>query len=387
MKILFYADTVFSFGGVQRVLGVIANKFATVHDVTILSTDTKENLSMYGYSESNVKFEYISYRSSHNFQYYLCKACSLIYKRLLSGRGVGTRLYSYSFFLPSYKRLLAEKINKGNYDVVIGVHAFLSLHLASIRHRLRVPVVVGWMHNSYDALFVKAHPYLPGLKHFFADEMRRLDKIIVLTTSDKELFRQNLGLSASVIYNPLTLTPRGRARAEYHKFLAIGRFSPRHKGFDILIEAFAEFAKTDSRWTLEIVGEGPEESMIRSMIARHGLEERVSICPFTTDIQRHYASASVYVLSSRWEGQPLVLVEAMAHGLPIVSSDIPVAKELLDNQGVAILFQNEHPSSLALAMKSMAEERHWSLMSDRALSLASRFSVEETYRQWLDHIS
>ena len=127
--------------------------------------------------------------------------------------------------------------------------------------------------------------------------------------------------------------------------------------------------------------------MIRSMIARHGLEERVSIYPFTTDIQRHYASASVYVLSSRWEGQPLVLVEAMAHGLPIVSSDIPVAKELLDNQGVAILFQNEHPSSLALAMKSMAEERHWSLMSDRALSLASRFSVEETYRQWLDHIS
>ena len=58
MKILFYADTVFGFGGVQRVLAVIAKALSDEHDVTILSTDTDVNLSMYGYKQSNVKFDY-----------------------------------------------------------------------------------------------------------------------------------------------------------------------------------------------------------------------------------------------------------------------------------------------------------------------------------------
>ena len=83
MKILFYADTVFSFGGVQRVLGVIANKFATVHDVTILSTDTKENLSMYGYNQSDIRFDYISYNGKKNIEYFTCKSIRFIYKKIL----------------------------------------------------------------------------------------------------------------------------------------------------------------------------------------------------------------------------------------------------------------------------------------------------------------
>ena len=66
MKILFYADTVFGFGGVQRVLAVIAKALAKDNDVTILSTDTDENLSMYGYNQSDIHFDYISYNGKKN---------------------------------------------------------------------------------------------------------------------------------------------------------------------------------------------------------------------------------------------------------------------------------------------------------------------------------
>ena len=383
MKILFYADTVFGFGGVQRVLAVIAKALSDEHDVTILSTDTDVNLSMYGYKQSNVKFDYITYQGKIDLEFYLCKTISFLYKKVLPHSSATSKLYSYSFFRPSYKKQLIAKINGGGYDVVIGVHAFLSLHLAAVRNHLNVKNVTAWMHNSYNALFDKENPYLPGLKSFFANEMRRLEGIVVLSKSDERLFRDNLGLESVTIYNPLTLTPRGRASVEYKKFLAIGRFSPKHKGFDLLIKAFAKFSQTNNDWMLEIVGEGEEENIYRQLIAEHQLEQRVKICPFTNDIQRHYAGASVYVLSSRWEGQPLVLVEAMAHGLPIVSSDLPVAKELLEGRHCGTFFKCGDIDDISLALQRMSSTTEWADMSENALQTSSLFSVENIRQQWI----
>ena len=383
MKILFYADTVFGFGGVQRVLAVIAKALAKDNDVTILSTDTDENLSMYGYNQSDIHFDYISYNGKKNLEYFTCKAISYLYKKVLPKNRFTARLYSYSFFRPSYKRQLISKINSGHYDTVVGVHAFLSLHLAAVRNRLNPKNVTAWMHNSYNALFDKESPYLPGLKSFFANEMRGLDGIVVLSKSDERLFRDNLGLESVTIYNPLTLTPRGRASVEYKKFLAIGRFSPKHKGFDLLIKAFAKFSQTNNDWMLEIVGEGDEENIYRQLIAEHHLEQRVKICPFTNDIQRHYAGASVYVLSSRWEGQPLVLVEAMAHGLPIASSDLPVAKELLEGRHCGTFFKCGDIDDMSLALQRMSSTTEWADMSEKALKTSSLFKVENIMQQWV----
>ena len=383
MKILFYADTVFGFGGVQRVLAVIAKALSDDNDVTILSTDTDENLSMYGYDQSRISFDYIAYNGKKNFEYFICKTISYLYKRVLPKNKFTARLYSYSFFRPSYKKQLVSKINGGCYDTVVGVHAFLSLHLASIRNRLNVNNVTAWMHNSYNALFDKENPYLPGLKSFFAVEMRRLDGIVVLSKSDERLFRSNLGLESVTINNPLTLTPSGRASVEHKKFLAIGRFSPKHKGFDLLIKAFAKFADTNNDWTLEIVGEGDEEIIYRQLIAEHRLEQRVKICPFTNHIQTHYAGASVYVLSSRWEGQPLVLVEAMAHGLPIVSSDLPVAMELLEGHRCGTFFKCGDIDDMAMALNRMASSADWGEMSHNALSTSSLFMVDSILKQWI----
>ena len=382
MKIVFYSDTVFSFGGVQRVLAVVAKALSVNHDVTILTTDKGIDRTMYGYDQSRVAFDYFTLSTSRNAEYWFCKMCSMLYKKVLRDTAVGARLYNFSFFLPKYKRKLASKINKGHYDVAVGVHAFQSLHLAAVRSRLNVPKTVGWMHNSYEALFEKDQPYLPGLKMFFAHEMRRLDNIVVLTESDRMAFASNLSLDSGVIYNPLTLRASGQASSQRRKFLSVGRFTPGHKGFDILLKAFAQFAARESRWTLEIVGEGVEEVAMRELAATLGVTDRVKFCRFTPDIQRHYAGASVYVLSSRWEGQPLVLVEAMAHGLPVIASDIPVCRELLSGKGVGMMFSTGDAQDLASCMERMAAATDWEAMSSRSLDLSTRFSIGETVARW-----
>lgn len=385
MKILFYCDTVFGYGGVERVLSVIAQAMAKDNDVTILSTDLRANTAMYGYDLSNVKFEYISYPEIKGMERLCCKSYSYIYKKVLPKYGITSEGYSKSFFLPTYKKALVEKINSGNYDVVIGVHVYLSLHLASVRKQLNAKKVIAWIHNSYEALFIKDNPYLPGLKHFFAHQMKKLDDIVVLSKIDVIKFKKELNLECTNIYNPLTLEPQGRASINNKKFIGIGRFSHKHKGFDILLKAFAKYCqKHDDGWALEIVGEGPEQQMYEDIIRDNNIGHRVKISPFTNNIQKHYANASVYVLSSRWEGQPLVLIEAMSHGLPIITSNLPIAQELLDHTNTSILFKNEDVDDLATQMEKMVYESNWQEISNQSFSHCQLFSIGSTMAKWTE---
>lgn len=384
MDILFYADTVFSFGGVQRVLAEITKSLSSRHNVTILTTEPHEDLSMYGYAGSAVRFRHISYPPQTGLSHYIHKACSAVYKLILPHTRLTSKLYSYSFFPESHKRRLVEEINAGHYDAVIGVHVWLSLHLAVVRPRLNAPVVTGWMHNSYQALTDPHGHYLPRLRGFFRCVMPQLDRLIVLSQADACLFHSRLGLTADVVYNPLTVRPSGRCVRSSRLFLAIGRFDPLHKGFDLLIEAYAAYTAQGGDWALRIVGEGPEEAMYGQMIAARHLQERVELCPFTKDVGRHYRAASAYVLSSRWEGMPLVLVEAMAHGLPIAASALPVVEELLGGRGVAELFPVADVQAMARAMLaiSQADNSRWQAMSDKAAEYARQFDITEATRQW-----
>ena len=348
MKICFYCNTLFTFGGVQRVLAVIAKELSKEHDITILTLDNPslENTSMYGLSSANIKYIYLQYPEVPFYENIPCKAYSLLYKTLLPQNKLFSKWYGYSSFPPTQRTLLIKTLNQGNYDVVVGVHVFLSFHLASIKKQIKARTI-GWMHNSYDAFFSIKTSYVGKQKNQFKHLMPNLDKVIVLSKYDQEQFQKELNVRTEVIYNPLTIEPKGKGSPEYKKFLAIGRFSPLHKGFDILINAFALFSKQNQDWTLDIVGEGPEEEMFRSLITKHHLEKRITIHPFTNEVEKHYESASVYVLSSRWEGFGLVLVEAMSYGLPIISSYLPVTKELLEGKNVGVFFENENVVDLA----------------------------------------
>ena len=157
MRILFYCDTVFSFGGVQRVLAEIAKALSGKHEVTILTTDTCTDLSMYGYAESTVRFDSFSYSASSFIERLLCKGYSFLYKHGLPHTRLTSEWYAASFFPSSYKRTLARKINARQCDVVIGVHAFMALHLSAVKSRIRTKTV-GWLHNSYEAFFEKDTP-------------------------------------------------------------------------------------------------------------------------------------------------------------------------------------------------------------------------------------
>lgn len=109
------------------------------------------------------------------------------------------------------------------------------------------------------------------------------------------------------------------------------------------------------------------------------MENRITIHPFTNNIQDYYSKAQVYVLSSRWEGFGLVLVEAMSHGLPVVSSDLPTSLEIMGDFG--IYFKNEDINDLAKKLEE-ATKINWQSKSKKAFDIANRFDIEQIIAQW-----
>jgi Glycosyltransferase len=383
MKICFYCDTIFTFGGVQRVLAVLAKELSKKHEITILTLDDPSinDTSMYELNSADIHYINLRYPKVPFYENVLCKTYSFLYKTILPQNNIFSKWYGFSSFTPTKRSLLIKILNQGNYDIVVGVHVFLSFHLASIHQSIHAKTI-GWMHNSYDAFFSIKTSYIGKQKKQFKHLMPKLNKIIVLSKYDQEQFRNKLNVQTEVIYNPLTITPMGKGSPEYKKFLAIGRFSHLHKGFDILIEAFAIFAKQNKEWNLDIVGDGPEKEVLCSLISKHCLEDRITIYPFTKNIEQHYNSASVYVLSSRWEGFPLVLFEAMSYGLPIISSDISIAKEILKDKGVAVLFKNQDIESLAQKMKYMTQYVNLFIMSQSALEYSKESGINKITDKW-----
>lgn len=382
-RICFLVDSIFSIGGVQRVTAVIAKALARDNKVTIVTLDPQERMdtSLYDLSEADISYRFFAYPVVPQLKNLCCKAYSAFYRKLSPSLPFLSDLYAHSSFPSELRNALGRELQEGHYDVIIGVHAPLAVRLATLRRQLPGTKLVGWIHNSFEALYGPTSLYIgPDRKRHYVLQLRKLDATVVLCQHDADQYTAyDPQMHPTVIYNPLTLTPGKRSNGTSRQFLAVGRFSHRHKGFDLLIEAFHLFAQHDKEWTLHIVGEGPEEALYREMISRYHLEQRVMLHPFTRQIQDYYSQAQVYVLSSRWEGFGLVLVEAMAHGLPVVSSNLPTSLELMGDFG--LYFENGDTAALAQRLQD-ATAIDWQRQSDEAITLAQRFDMRQIEKEW-----
>ena len=382
-KICFLVDSIFTIGGVQRVTAVIAKELAKDYDVTVVTFDKTElmDTSLYGLKEADISYRFFAYPQVSSTQKKICRMCSGIYLKLQPQARWCSDLYAKSSFPSEQRNALATELKKGEYDIIVGVHAPLAARLATLRKQLPNTKLIGWLHNSYEALFGEKSRYIgTERKRHYVHQFKKLDNVVVLCLDDAKRFQQyDQKFKPVVIYNPMTLKPGQKATGTSKRFLTVGRFTPLHKGIDLLIEAFHMFAEMETEWTLDIVGEGPEETKYKRLIHDYNLEDRIHIHPFTNQIQEYYSKAQVYVLSSRWEGMPLVLVEAMSHGLPIISSDLPVSQEIMGDFG--LYFKNGNIKELAQRLEE-ATQLDWQAKSEEALQIAQRFDVKQIIGQW-----
>jgi glycosyltransferase involved in cell wall biosynthesis len=188
---------------------------------------------------------------------------------------------------------------------------------------------------------------------------RDLDGLAVLTEQDRQEYETAMDGTAPPMWripNTVARVEPPRADLSAHRIFAAGRYTAQ-KGYDMLIPAFAPVAAKHPDWELKLCGRGKNTAKLRDQIAELGLEDRVMLDGPTDDVPGEMAQASVYVLSSRFEGFPLVLIEAMSKGMACVAFDCPTGPaDIVDDHRNGLLVPARDVEGLSAALMEMVED-------------------------------
>lgn len=213
--------------------------------------------------------------------------------------------------------------------------------------------------------------------------VRRFDKFVVLTEEDKGYWG-NLP-NIAVIPNANTFVTDQIALLENKKVIAVGRYTYQ-KGFERLIKAWKMLASQFPDWKLDIIGEGEEHEALQKLIDSYRLGQQVTLVHPTQQIERVYRNASLLVLSSRYEGLPMVLLEAQAFGLPIVAFACKCGpRDIVSDQETGILVAEGDIEGLAKGMSTMMEnEALRKQMGVKAKAVSLRYDEDVIMKKWMD---
>lgn len=214
--------------------------------------------------------------------------------------------------------------------------------------------------------------------------VRRFDRFVVLTEEDAQMWGEIPGLK--VIPNAAKFIAERFSDGSAKRVIAVGRLDYQ-KGFDRLIEAWriVQQNKAYADWHLDIFGQGEWKEMLQKMIDERGLQNCVRLNEPTKNIGKEYAESSMLVMSSNYEGFPMVMIEAMACGLPAVSFDFKCGPKDIIRHGVnGLLVKNGDIQGLADAMMTlMGDEALRKQMSPEARMVTETYSEENVMGKWV----
>lgn len=213
------------------------------------------------------------------------------------------------------------------------------------------------------------------------------DYVVTLTQRDKELWEKGLKkINAKIvaIANPVSYEDIGNTPSlEYKTILTVGRLT-HVKGFDLLITAWAKVAHQMPGWKVIIVGSGEDEMMLKQMAKDLGVDDSIIFAGQQKNMDQFYRQASFFCMSSRFEGLPMVLLEAQSYSLPIVAFDCDTGPRELVNSHNGWLVEPESIEKLSMTLlKAMnLDDRSYNTKVRESLLNIQNFSIESTVKLW-----
>lgn len=288
---------------------------------------------------------------------------------------------------PSFKRAYLQTVRgirqyivRHQVDVLIDVDTMLTLFTLPATFGLPTRRV-SWEHCNFDQDLGK-----PARRLARRLAARFNARVVVLTERDKARWQSALSHPHNIVAipNPLPFDlPESPASRLHPTVLAVGRLS-QAKGFDILLRAWSEVRHVRPEWKLQIVGEGEERGALEKLRSELGLELSVSLPGARADIDAAYRDASIFCLSSRYEGFGLVLLEAMAFGLPIVSTACETGPKALLEDGIqAVTVPTDTPQALAQALiRVIGDPQLQQSLAVAGRAMAASYAIGQIVAQW-----
>jgi glycosyltransferase involved in cell wall biosynthesis len=215
---------------------------------------------------------------------------------------------------------------------------------------------------------------------------RMADALVVQTDALLPWARSMAGADrAHVIPNPVRdMQRRSESPVEKRTALvvAVGRLVPA-KGFDVLLEAFAALPDALSHWRLAILGEGPERARLTELASKLGIADRIWLPGWVAEPGDTWAGASVFALTSRYEGFPNALIEAMACGLPVVATACTGPAAIISHEVDGLLVAIDSAAELSAAlMRLMNDEALRNRLGRNAAAVSIRYKLDCIVEHW-----
>jgi glycosyltransferase involved in cell wall biosynthesis len=370
LKIVYITPSIHTADGAARVLTMKANYFAEHfgYDITILLTEGKGLPFFYHVSD---KIKIINYDLNFE-QLWNCP----FWKK-------------FFIYIPKqikYRRLVRKELMRIRPDIT------MSLLRREINFLNEIPdgsKKMGEIHvhrDNYRNFKDEKNNFVMNLFAKFwskqlLNNLKKLDRFVVLTDKDRELWTELDNVVT--IPNPSPFMPSAVSPLTEKRVIAVARYS-HEKGIDLLLEAWAQVEKRTKDWRLEVFGDG-DTTAFNALIDKLGIDRRrCQLNGRTTDIEQEYLKSSIAVCSSRFEGFGMVIIEAMACGLPVVAFDCPWGPHSIINEGEdGILVENGNPSALAQGILSLVNDTVLcKKMSEVAVQNVQRFNIEHIATQW-----
>ena len=211
--------------------------------------------------------------------------------------------------------------------------------------------------------------------------LKSLDRFVVLTEEDKASWIELNNVI--VIPDPLAFSIDEMSSLANKRVIAVGRYVYQ-KGFDLLLQAWAKIGNQHSDWELVVYGMGDRDPYEQIIDGLRIDRSRCHLYGSTPDIKKEYLNSSLFVFSSRFEGFGMVLIEAMACGLPVVSFDCPCGpKDIVRHDEDGMLVPSCNADSLADAMhRLMSDDDLRKDMASKAIINVRRFQLNEIAQRW-----
>lgn len=321
MRIVYCCNTILASGGTERVLVNRANYLVEKfnYDVYIVTSDEKNDKE--AFFKLNPKIKVISLEINH-FE------------------GVSKNFFVRRYQLKKkserYLIELTKIVNEIKPDVLVSMGDYSRGVVWKVNYSCKK-----YVENHFSKKYIiegreieKEETLKKRLKNFYREYnakklIEKYDAFLVLTEEDKKNWGGNNKIK--VINNPLTFYPIESSTLNQKCIISLGRLHE-GKGYDMLIDIWKKVNRIYSDWTLEIYGEGNERKKLQTKIDEKGLTNVFKLMGKTNNVYEKLLNSSLYVMTSRYEGFGMVLIEAMSCGLPVISFDCSCGpKEIIKN--------------------------------------------------------
>ena len=368
MKIIYCIYSTSNSGGMERVVIAKANYLARLgHEISILTTEQKGCPSFFSIDPSIKTIDFPICYSDDNSRNFIVKFVNYF-----------TKLKLHRIYLTKYLQTHSVDIvisTFGNefsflYKIVDGSKKILEIHFSK------------YFRRQFKR---KGLWYLADIYRSYLDEkiVSYYDKFVVLTEEDK-LYWKNC-TNIIVIPNFVVDLPAKRAQLNNKICVSVGRLTYQ-KGYDNLIKIWSLVHRKYPDWKLNIYGAGELDAYLHTMIAELNLEKIITIHAPTNQIAEEYLKSSIYLLTSRFEGLPMVLLEAFSFGLPVVSYTCKCGpRDLISDGYNGFLVSENEIEEFASKIIFLIENRERRIqMGEAALQTSCSYKKESIMKRWID---